>query len=322
MSVTPERLTSEYARQVRLRVAGSLRLLEPQVGASAANPLVRALLGLLDVTENYRDAAAHEAALQAIDLEAIYGGVDSVDALVVGETDRLVVLLLGWFKTWFLWVNTVPCACGAETANTGGTRPNADELQHGARVVELHHCSACNSTTRFPRFNSPVHLLTTRRGRCGEWNNCFMLILAALGITARYVWNREDHVWCEFWLEFRGCWIHLDSCEAAYDQPHLYAMGWGKRMLYVFAIGDTDVEDVLERYVGDKGLPRKECDEEVLARAVRWARYRKWVATPELYPVLVRWNRERRGGSEGSGAVAARQSGLAEWVNSRHEGGQ
>ena len=32
----------------------------------------------------------------------------------------------------------------------------------------------------FPRINNPVTLLTTRRGRCGEWVNCFMLILQAL----------------------------------------------------------------------------------------------------------------------------------------------
>lgn len=39
-----------------------------------------------------------------------------------------------------------------------------------------------------------MKLLRTRRGRCGEWTNCFCLCLRAAGFAARWVLDRvRDH---------------------------------------------------------------------------------------------------------------------------------
>ena len=65
-----------------------------------------------------------------------------------------------------------PCStCGGKTAATGGAAPSPDDSRWGAGRVELHQCTVNPShvATRFPRYNDPVKLLETRRGRCGEW---------------------------------------------------------------------------------------------------------------------------------------------------------
>lgn len=43
-------------------------------------------------------------------------------------------------------------------------------------------------------------------------------------------------------------WLHLDSCEASFDQPLLYEAGWGKAMSYVCAVGKWGAADVTRRY--------------------------------------------------------------------------
>lgn len=66
-----------------------------------------------------------------------------------------------------------------------------------AGVVELHSCNTCGGVNRFPRYNHPAKLLEWRKGRCGEWANCFTLCCLALGFAARHVTDWTDHVWTE-----------------------------------------------------------------------------------------------------------------------------
>lgn len=116
------------------------------------------------------------------------------------KRDELLRQLLKWFKTeFFTWVNSLPCErCGStNTQNAGATHPNATESAFLAGVVELYRCTSCSHVTRFPRYNHPQKLLETRKGRCGEWANCFTLCCRALNFDARHVQDWTDHVWTE-----------------------------------------------------------------------------------------------------------------------------
>ncbi len=103
--------------------------------------------------------------------------------------DALFRELLAWFKhEFFSWTNNAPCErCGStETTLVGGAAPTPAEQAGKAGRVEVYACPACKAHTRFPRYNDPGVLLDTRRGRCGEWANCFTLCCRALGFPARY----------------------------------------------------------------------------------------------------------------------------------------
>ena len=59
-------------------------------------------------------------------------------------------------------------------------------------------CPTCATPFRFPRYHwKPEKLLKTRKGRCGEWANCFALICRAAGLDTRRVLDWTDHVWVE-----------------------------------------------------------------------------------------------------------------------------
>lgn len=83
--------------------------------------------------------------------------------------------------------------------------------------------------------NLVFKLLDTRRGRCGEWANCFTLCCVAAGLKARYVLDLTDHVWTEVLVN--GSWKHVDSCEGAFDSPLMYERGWSKKLSYVLSFG-------------------------------------------------------------------------------------
>uniref|UniRef100_A0A804MR44 Peptide-N(4)-(N-acetyl-beta-glucosaminyl)asparagine amidase n=1 Tax=Zea mays TaxID=4577 RepID=A0A804MR44_MAIZE len=163
------------------------------------------------------------------------------------EKHAFLLQLLFWFKQSFRWVNAAPCdSCGRETSNVGMGTPLTSEIKFGASRVEM--CNHCSSITRFPRYNDPRKLIQTRRGRCGEWANCFTFYCRAFGYDARLILDFTDHVWTECFSNLYGRWMHLDPCEGVYDNPLLYEKGWNKKLNYVIAISKDGVRDVTKRY--------------------------------------------------------------------------
>ena len=156
-----------------------------------------------------------------------------------------------------------------ETKPVGVVRGTDEEKRYTARDVELFKCNNCGRYERFPRYNDPIKLLSTRRGRCGEFanvffppnvsNQCFALLVRATGVYTRWVWNSEDHVWVEHFSTVQNRWIHLDPCENAYDDPLLYTRNWRKKMAYCIAFDEFGGLDVTRRYVRrpeEEGRPR------------------------------------------------------------------
>ena len=96
-----------------------------------------------------------------------------------------------------------------------------------------------------------------------------MQLVRALGWRARFVVDWDDHLWVEALLpvgathagadddeelvEIGGVlhrWVHMDPCEAAVDEPGIYA-SWGKTHSYVIAIGDGRIVDRTRAYARD-----------------------------------------------------------------------
>uniref|UniRef100_A0A8D0H0Y6 Peptide-N(4)-(N-acetyl-beta-glucosaminyl)asparagine amidase n=1 Tax=Sphenodon punctatus TaxID=8508 RepID=A0A8D0H0Y6_SPHPU len=169
---------------------------------------------------------------------------------LVNEQDFLVLELLHWFKSdFFQWVDNLPCSkCGGPTESKDNLAPSDEDLTWDANRVENHFCNQCQFSNRFPRYNNPEKLLETRRGRCGEWANCFTLCCRAVGFEARYIWDSTDHVWTEVYSSSQQRWLHCDPCEDVCDKPLLYEVGWEKKLSYIIAFSKDEVVDVTWRY--------------------------------------------------------------------------
>eukprot|EP01025_Chloroclados_australasicus_P041247 TRINITY_DN4355_c0_g2_i2.p1 TRINITY_DN4355_c0_g2~~TRINITY_DN4355_c0_g2_i2.p1 ORF type:complete len:640 (-),score=45.23 TRINITY_DN4355_c0_g2_i2:272-1933(-) len=166
------------------------------------------------------------------------------------KEDYVAQALLKWFKSYFSWVDQPACEhCNhKKTMGAGITVANNSEKQYDCSRVELYQCAQCHQINRFPRYNDPGKLLTTRRGRCGEWANAFTLCCRAMELKARFVLDWTDHVWTEYYSHKKQRWVHLDPCECSYDQPLLYESGWGKKLDYAIGFSIYGAKDVTKRY--------------------------------------------------------------------------
>lgn len=216
----------------------------------------RRLRPYVDKVLLYEDPAAQEAARKSVPMDEL----EEKAAITLAKEGKFkpdkaeqhhafLLQLLFWFKQSFRWVNQPPCSrCGFDTVAIGMDNATAEDLQFGANRVELFRCNKCSATTRFPRYNDPLKLVETRRGRCGEWANCFTLYCRAFDYQARLVLDFTDHLWTECFSDHLGRWMHLDPCEGAFDQPLLYEQGWNKKLNYTIALAKDGVYDVTKRY--------------------------------------------------------------------------
>ena len=194
---------------------------------------------------------------------------DKKEKLNLGYKDFLVKSLLHWFKyNFFTWCNQPKCTKCDIIAEKYIRQdpPSEEESKYLASITEVYGCPNCLKECRFARYNDPKKLCETKTGRCGEWANLFGAVLRAFNFDARFVDNFEDHVWNEYYSEALGRWVHVDSCENAWDTPLVYEQGWGREMTVILGHSINGVQDCTARYVKEFGFVNKKRSPETNCR--------------------------------------------------------
>ncbi|KAF7015596.1 hypothetical protein CFC21_029401 [Triticum aestivum] len=290
----------------------------------------------------YEDPLRQEAALKTVPVDELKEKAlislakEGIFSPSKNEEDHAFLLqLLFWFKQSFRWVNAPACdICDRETSVVGMGNPLPSEIEFGASRVEIYRCNHCSSITRFPRYNDPHKLIQTRKGRCGEWANCFTFYCRVYGYEARLILDFTDHVWTECFSNLYGRWIHLDPCEGVYDNPLLYEKGWNKKLDYAIGISKDGVHDITKRYTRKwhEVLSRRTITSEDTVSAILMNITRKCRSGLSSDELLALENRDRKESEELSKAtylevnnsisLPGRQSGSVEWRAARSELGQ
>lgn len=243
------------------------------------NPFLNNLENLSDHVMQYEDFGLKEYAKTIIPIEELTSKAAEnlfqiQEAISAGEVsttkepcirDLLLVELTRWFnEDFFEWVNTIACkVCGRDDY------PQRNQRFEGGNRVEVGFC--CGVETKFIRYNDIADLLVSRKGRCGEFANCFTFMCRALDYKARWVISQFDHVWTEVYSDNKKRWIHVDPSDNVVDAPLMYQHGWKRTVDYVFAFSRDDIQDVTWRYTSNhkatKAL-RTKCSEDELSKAI------------------------------------------------------
>eukprot|EP00770_Monocercomonoides_exilis_P010481 MONOS_10430.1-p1 / transcript=MONOS_10430.1 / gene=MONOS_10430 / organism=Monocercomonoides_exilis_PA203 / gene_product=Peptide:N-glycanase (Png1) / transcript_product=Peptide:N-glycanase (Png1) / location=Mono_scaffold00474:46088-47833(-) / protein_length=582 / sequence_SO=supercontig / SO=protein_coding / is_pseudo=false len=225
-------------------------------------------------------------------------GIDSMVPPSKPPPFNVLPKLCSAFKNFFTFVkfNSIECErCGSSAISKGYRSTDGTETdpQDMCSKVETFYCPVCTHSTLFFRYNNPIKLLETRKGRCGEFANVFTLLCRSLGFHTRIVVDvspeKGDHVWTEVYDEHgeyqedsdeaassstqpssssssneknntspfsnKPRYICFDSCEGLTNRPLLYETGWGKQVTRVIGVSIEGIYDVTQRYTTKDAIP-------------------------------------------------------------------